>query len=203
MRFSKQTGGRGQFAHVRLRVEPAGVDAGLVFDNNIKGGAIPREFIPAVEGGCREVMEGGILAGYPMRDVRVDLYDGSFHAVDSSEMAFKIAGAMAFRKACLKARPLLLEPMMQVEVTLPEEYMGDVIGDLNARRGKIRNIETRQNLQVIRSLVPMAEMFGYATDLRSASQGRGNYTMQFGQYEEVPKAIGEEVVARVTGTVGR
>jgi len=203
MRFSKQTGGRGQFAHVRLRVEPAGADAGLIFDNNIKGGAIPREFIPAVEGGCREVMDGGILAGYPMRDVRVDLYDGSFHEVDSSEMAFKIAGAMAFREACLRAGPLLLEPVMQVEVTLPEEYMGDVIGDLNARRGKIRNIETCQNLQVIRSLVPMAEMFGYATDMRSATQGRGNYTMQFGQYEEVPKAIGEEVVARVTGTIGR
>ena len=202
-RFSKQTGGRGQFAHVRLRVEPAGADAGLVFDNNIRGGAIPREFISAVEGGCKEVMDGGILAGYPMRDVRVDLYDGSFHEVDSSEMAFKIAGAMAFRKACLQARPLLLEPVMRVEVTLPEEYMGDVIGDLNARRGKIRNIETRQKLQVIRSLVPMAEMFGYATDLRSATQGRGNYTMQFGQYEEVPKAIGEEVVARVSGTVGR
>ncbi len=202
-RFSKQTGGRGQFAHVRLRVEPAGADAGLVFDNNIRGGAIPREFISAVEGGCKEVMDGGILAGYPMRDVRVDLYDGSFHEVDSSEMAFKIAGAMAFREACLQARPLLLEPVMRVEVTLPEEYMGDVIGDLNARRGKIRNIETRQKLQVIRSLVPMAEMFGYATDLRSATQGRGNYTMQFGRYEEVPKAIGEEVVARVTGTVGR
>ena len=203
MRFSKQTGGRGQFAHVKLRIEPAGVDAGFVFDNNIKGGAIPREFIPAVEGGCREVMDAGVLANYPMRDVRVDLHDGSFHEVDSSEMAFKIAGAMAFREACLKARPLLLEPVMRVEVTLPEEYMGDVIGDLNARRGKIRNIEIRQNLQVIRSLVPMAEMFGYATDLRSATQGRGNYTMQFGQYEEVPKAIGEEVVARVTGTIGR
>jgi len=203
MRFSKQTGGRGQFAHVKLRIEPAAVDAGFVFDNSIKGGAIPREYIPAVEGGCREVMDAGILASYSMRDVRVDLYDGSFHEVDSSEIAFKIAGAMAFREACLKASPVLLEPVMQVEVTLPEDYMGDVIGDLNARRGKVRSIETRQNLQVIRSLVPMAEMFGYATDLRSATQGRGNYTMQFGQYAEVPKAIGEEVVARVTGTVGR
>jgi elongation factor G len=148
-------------------------------------------------------MDAGVLASYRMRDVRVDLYDGSFHEVDSSEMAFKIAGAMAFREACLKAHPLLLEPMMRVEVTLPEEYMGDVIGDLNARRAKIRNIETSQKLQVVRALVPMAEMFGYATDLRSASQGRGNYTMQFGQYKEVPKAIGEEVVARVTGTIGR
>ena len=202
-RFSKQTGGRGQFAHVKLRVEPAGVDAGLVFDNNIKGGAIPREFIPAVEGGCNEVMEGGILAGYPMRDVRVDLYDGGFHEVDSSEIAFKIAAAMAFREACRKARLALLEPVMRVEVSVPEKYMGDVIGDLNARRGKIKSMETRQNLQLIRALVPMAEMFGYATDLRSITQGRGNYTMQFGQYEEVPKAIGEEVVARITGTVGR
>ncbi len=203
MRFSKQTGGRGQFAHVKLRVEPAAVDAGFVFENNIKGGVIPREFIPAIKSGCREVMDAGVLASYPMRDVRVDLYDGAFHEVDSSEMAFKIAGAMAFRDACLKAQPLLLEPMMRVEVVLPEEYTGDVIGDLNARRAKIQDIEARQNLQVIRALVPMAEMFGYATDLRSATQGRGNYTMQFGQYEEVPKAIGEEVVARVTGTLGR
>jgi len=203
MRFVKQTGGRGQFAHVKLRVEPTGVDSGLVFDNNIKGGAIPREYIPAVESGCREVMDAGILAGYPMRGIRVDLYDGSFHEVDSSEIAFKVAGAMAFRDACRGARPMLLEPVMSVEVTVPEQYMGDVIGDLNARRGKIRNMESHQKLQVIRSLVPMAEMFGYATDLRSVTQGRGNYTMQFGQYDQVPKAIGEEVVARVTGTVGR
>jgi elongation factor G len=203
MRFSKQTGGRGQFAHVKLRIEPAGLDAGFVFDNNIKGGAIPREFVSAIEAGCKEIMDAGVLASYQMRDVRVDLYDGSFHEVDSSEMAFKIAGAMAFREACLRAHPLLLEPMMRVEVTLPEEYTGDVIGDLNARRAKIQKIENRQNLQVIRSLVPMAEMFGYATDLRSATQGRGNFTMQFGQYEKVPKAIGEEVVARVTGTIGR
>ena len=203
MRFSKQTGGRGQFAHVKLRIEPAELDAGFIFENNIKGGAIPREYISAIEAGCGEIMDSGVLASYRMRDVRVDLYDGSFHEVDSSEMAFKIAGAMAFRDACLKANPLLLEPMMKVEVTVPEEYMGDVIGDLNSRRAKIRNIESNQNLQVIRALVPMAEMFGYATDLRSASQGRGNYTMQFGQYKEVPKAIGEEVVARVTGTIGR
>jgi elongation factor G len=203
MRFSKQTGGRGQFAHVKLRIEPSGLDTGFVFENNIKGGAIPREFISAIEAGCKEIMDSGVLASYRMRDVRVDLYDGSFHEVDSSEMAFKIAGAMAFRDACLKANPLLLEPMMQVEVTVPEDYMGDVIGDLNSRRAKIKSIDSQRNLQVIRTLVPMAEMFGYATDLRSSSQGRGNYTMQFGQYEEVPKAIGEEVVARVTGTVGR
>jgi elongation factor G len=203
MRFSKQTGGRGQYAHVKLRVKPAAVDAGLVFVDSIKGGAIPREFIPAVKDGCREVMEGGILASYPMRDVEVELYDGSFHEVDSSEIAFKIAGAMAFREACRSADARLLEPVMRVEVTVPEEYMGDVIGDLNSRRGKIQNMESRRNLQVIRSLAPIAEMFGYATDLRSVTQGRGNYTMQFGQYEETPKAIGEAIVARVTGTVGR
>ena len=203
MRFSKQTGGRGQFAHVKLRIRRADTDGGLQFENSIKGGSIPKEYIPAVEDGCAQAMEAGILAGYPMRGVAVELYDGSFHEVDSSEMAFTIAGSMAFRDGCKQAGMALLEPMMKVEVSVPEEYMGDVIGDLNSRRGKVQNMEMRHKLQVIRASVPMAEMFGYATDLRSATQGRGNYTMQFDRYEEVPKAIGEEIVARVTGLVGR
>jgi elongation factor G len=199
MRFSKQTGGRGQYAHVKLRVEPAAADAGLVFDDCIKGGAIPKEFIPAVEAGCREVMEGGILASYPMRDVRVELYDGSFHEVDSSELAFKIAGAMAFRDACRAAAPTLLEPVMRVEVTVPEEYMGDVIGDLSSRRGHVQHLEVRSGAQVITGRVPLSEMFGYATDLRSITQGRANYTMQFDSYEPAPREVSETVVARAAG----
>jgi elongation factor G len=200
-RYVRQTGGRGQYGHVKLRVQPAGEDQGLVFRNQISGGAIPRDFIPAVESGVEEVMDGGILASYPMRDVEVELFDGSFHEVDSSEIAFKIAGAMAFRDACRKAGVVLLEPVMQVEIVIPEEYMGDVIGDLNSRRGRIQTMETRPGVQVIRAAVPMAEMFGYATDLRSTTQGRGTYTMHFEKYDEIPKTIGEEVVARVTGTI--
>jgi elongation factor G len=202
-RFSKQTGGRGQFAHVKLRVRPAEAAAGFVFDNNIKGGAIPREYISAIESGCKEIMDAGVLASYRMRDVRVDLYDGSFHEVDSSEMAFKIAGAMAFRDACLKANPLLLEPMMRVEVTLPEEYMGDVIGDLNARRAKIRNIENSQNLQVIQALVPMAEMFGYATDLRSASQGRVSRANRASRARRIDPAVTAAWRARRSDVEGK
>ena len=200
-RHVRQTGGRGQYAHVKLRVSPAEAGQGLVFKNSIVGGVIPREFIPSVATGAREVMDGGILAGYPMSDITVELYDGSFHEVDSSELAFKIAGSMAFRDACRKAGMTLLEPVMRVEVTLPEEYLGDVIGDLTSRRGRIQTMEARPGLHVLRAAVPMAEMFGYATDLRSASQGRGNYSMHFEKYEEVPKTIGEEVVARVTGNV--
>jgi elongation factor G len=202
-RYVRQSGGRGQYAHVKLRVEPAELDSGLVFDNQIVGGRIPKEFIPAVVAGVREVMDAGILAGYAMRDVRVELYDGSFHEVDSSEQAFKIAGAIGFRQACREAELVLLEPVMRVEVNVPEEYMGDVIGNLNSRRGKVINLAAEEGVQTILSRVPMAEMFGYATDLRSITQGRGNYTMHFSHYEEVPKAIGEEVVARVTGTYGR
>jgi elongation factor G len=202
-RYIKQTGGRGQYGHVKLRVAPAATDAGLVFTNKIVGGSIPREYVPAVEHGVSEVMDGGILAGYSMRDVSVELYDGSYHEVDSSEMAFKIAGSMAFKDACRQAGLVLLEPVMKVEVALPEEYMGEVIGDLNARRGRIQSVEPQAGLQLVRALVPMAEMFGYATDLRSATQGRGNYVMQFSQYDEVPKTIAEEVLARVSGTIGR
>jgi elongation factor G len=202
-RYVRQTGGRGQYGHVKLRVSFAGRNRGFLFENGVVGGAVPKEFIPAVETGAREVLESGLLAGYPMRDIKVELLDGSHHEVDSSEMAFKVAAAMAFREACRQATVVLLEPMMSVEVTLPEEYLGDVIGDLNARRGRVQTILAQEGLQLIRVNVPMAEMFGYATDLRSMTQGRGNYTMHFSQYEEVPKAIAEEVVARVTGTIGR
>ncbi len=202
-RYVRQSGGRGQYGHVKLRIKPGKPETGLVFNNAIVGGSIPREFIGPVEDGVREVMDSGILAGYSMRDVEVELYDGSFHEVDSSEMAFKIAAGMGFREACKKAGLVLLEPIMEVEVTVPDEYMGDVIGDLNSRRGRVRNMDSVDGIQNIRATVPMAEMFGYATDLRSASQGRGNYTMQFANYAALPKTIGEEIVARVTGTLGR
>ncbi|MBZ5639041.1 MAG: elongation factor G [Acidobacteriia bacterium] len=202
-RYVRQTGGRGQYGHVKIRIEPAGRDGGFVFENSIVGGSIPREFIPAVESGAREAMEGGVLAGYAMTDVKVELYDGSYHEVDSSEMAFKIAASMAFKEACRRAGVALLEPVMRLEVVVPDEYMGEVIGDLNSRRGRIQSLESRPGLQAIRTVVPLAQIFGYATDLRSMTQGRGNYTMHFSHYEEVPKAISEEVVARVTGTARR
>jgi elongation factor G len=202
-RFIRQTGGRGQYGHVKIRVAPAGLDKGFVFENAIVGGAIPKEFIGACESGFEEAMEGGILAGYAMRDVKVTLYDGSYHEVDSSEMAFKIAASMAFKEGCRHAGVGLLEPVMKVEVVVPEEYMGDVIGDLNSRRGRIAAMESRPGLSVIQSVVPLSELFGYATDLRSRTQGRGTYTMHFSQYEDVPKAIAEDVVARVTGTTKR
>jgi elongation factor G len=203
IRYVKQTGGHGQYAHVKLRVESAASDAGLLFENKIVGGKIPKEYIPAVKAGAQEVMESGVLAGYVMRGVKMELFDGSFHEVDSSEMAFKIAGARAFREACQLAEPVLLEPVMRVEIVLPEDYLGDVIGNLNARRGRVQQIDSRRGLQVIEAKVPMAEMFGYATELRSITQGRGDHTMHFSHYEEVPKTISEEVVARVTGAVGR
>jgi len=200
-RYVRQTGGRGQYGHVKLSAEPAGAGEGFVFESAVVGGAVPKEYIPAVRDGVSEVIDGGILAGYAMRDIRVVLLDGSHHEVDSSEAAFKIAGSMAFRDACREAGLVLLEPVMQVEVTAADVYMGDVIGDLTARRGRIQLMESRDGAQLIRARVPMAEMFGYATDLRSATQGRGNYSMHFSRYEEVPKTIGEEVVARVTGTI--
>ena len=198
-RYVRQTGGRGQYGHVKLSVEPAESGAGLEFVNAIVGGAIPKEFIKPVEQGVREAMTGGILAGYEVRDLKVTLFDGSYHDVDSSEIAFKIAGSMALKDACKKARPALLEPVMQVEVVLPEEYLGDVIGDLNARRGHIDGMETRQGTQIVRSRVPLASMFGYATDLRSMTQGRATHTMHFGQYDEVPRQIADEIIARVQG----
>ena len=197
-RYIRQSGGRGQFGHVWIRVEPK---PGVKFEfiNKIHGGAIPKEFVPAIHNGVKEAMEQGPLASYPMVDVSVTLYDGSFHTVDSSEMAFKIAGSMAFKSAVRSADPVLLEPVMHVEVVVPEDYMGDVMGDLNSRRGRIQGMTARGNVQVITALVPLAEMFGYATDLRSATQGRATYTMHFHQYEQAPKSVGEEVVAKVTG----
>ncbi len=198
-RFVRQTGGRGQYGHVVMEFEPLARGQGFEFVNKVVGGSVPREFIPAVESGVREAMETGVLAGYPVVDVRAILLDGSAHEVDSSEMAFKIAGSLAFKNATEKARPILLEPVMKVEVVVPEEYMGEVLGDLNARRGRIESIETRGGTQVIRSLVPLSRMFGYATDLRSRTQGRGTYTMQFHLYEEVPAQEAEEIITRSLG----
>jgi elongation factor G len=199
-RFVRQTGGRGQFGHAVIDLEPAPGE-GFDFINKIKGGAIPSEFIPAVEQGIEEALESGVKAGYPMVDVRVTLTDGSYHEVDSSEMAFKVAGSMALREAARRAKPVLLEPIMSVEVVTPEEFMGDVIGDLNRRRGRIEGMEPRGNAQVVRAHVPLAEMFGYATDLRSQTQGRATYTMQFDSYNEVPSALSEEITEHRGGTL--
>src|SRR5262244_1783525 len=198
-RFVRQTGGRGQYGDVELEVEPAPAGEGITFENKIVGGSIPKEYVPAVEKGVREALETGVLAGYPMVDVRVRLTDGSYHEVDSSEMAFKIAGSMGVKEACRKAKPVLLEPIMDVEVVTPEEYMGAVVGDLNSRRGRIVAMEARAGAQVIRAHVPLGQMFGYVTDLRSMSQGRATSTLQFARYEEVPTAGAEEIMAKVAG----
>ena len=198
-RFVRQTGGRGQYGDVWLEIEPSEPGSGFVFENKLKGPAIPREYVPAVEKGVKEAAETGVLAGYPMVDVKVSLTDGSYHEVDSSEMAFKIAASMGFKQGCRKARPVLLEPVMDVEVVCPEEYMGAVVGDLNSRRGRIASMEARAGAQVIRAHVPLGQMFGYATDVRSMTQGRATYTMQFARYEEVPRPIAEEIMAKVAG----
>jgi elongation factor G len=195
-RFVRQTGGHGQFGVVELRIEPLAKGLGFEFVDATKGGSIPRNFIPSVEGGVKEAMENGVLAGYPMVDVRATLLDGKYHEVDSSEIAFKIAGSMAFKEACGRAQPILLEPVMEVEVVTPQDFMGEVIGDLNSRRGKILDMENRAGAQVIEARVPLAAMFGYATRLRSITQGRANYTMQFGAYEPVPQNIFLELTAR-------
>jgi elongation factor G len=202
-RFIRQTGGHGQYGDVKLRIEPLPPGSGFEFENEIVGGRVPREFIPAVERGAMEALEGGVLAGYPMSDIKVVLYDGSYHDVDSSEMAFKIAASMGVKAAAEKAKPVLLEPIMSVEVVVPEEYMGDVIGDLNSRRGRIEGMELRGTSQIIKAMVPLSEMFGYATELRSRTQGRGSFTMHFGRYEEVPATIAEEIITRVQGRVSR
>ena len=199
-KFIRQTGGRGQYGHVELRVEPRPPGGGFEFVNAVRGGNIPREYIPAVEKGIKEAMENGSLAGYPMVDVGVTLLDGSYHEVDSSEIAFKIAGSMAFKEAVSKAGPVLLEPIMAVEVVVPEEFMGDVIGDISSRRGKVLGIDSRPAAQVIEGRVPLAEMFGYATELRSMTQGRATYTMQFSHYDQVPTTISEEISAKAVGT---
>ncbi|HHY06809.1 MAG TPA: elongation factor G [Clostridia bacterium] len=198
-KFIRQSGGRGQYGHCEIELEPLEPGAGYEFVNKIVGGVIPKEYIPHVDNGIREAMETGVLAGYPTIDIRATLYDGSYHEVDSSEMAFKIAGSMALKNGVAKADPILLEPIMKVEVVVPEEYMGDVIGDINARRGKIEGMETRAGAQVIRGFVPLAAMFGYATDLRSKTQGRGIYVMQFSHYGEIPKNITEEIIAKRQG----
>jgi elongation factor G len=198
-RFVRQTGGRGQYGDVWLAIEPTQVGTGVLFENKLKGPTIPREYVPAVEKGVREAAETGVLAGYPVVDVKVALTDGSYHEVDSSEMAFKIAASMGFKEACRRAKPVLLEPVMDVEVVCPSEYQGVVVGDLNSRRGKILAMEVRAGAQVIRAHVPLAQMFGYATDVRSMTQGRATYTMQFARYEEVPRPIAEEIVAKVAG----
>ena len=193
-RYVRQTGGRGQYGDVHLRVEPNEPGKGYEFVDKIVGGVIPKEFIPAVRSGVEEAMNQGILAGYPVVDVKVTLFDGSYHEVDSSEIAFKIAGSMAFKEACSKARMMLLEPIMSVEVVTPEEYLGDIMGDISARRGKVQGMENRSTVQIIRAEVPLANMFGYATDLRSMSQGRATYTMQFSRYMQVPQQIAEEII---------
>lgn len=192
-RFVRQTGGRGQYGDCFIRLEPLGPSGGFEFLNQVVGGAVPREYIPAIEEGVREAMESGIVAGYPMVGVRAIVYDGSYHAVDSSEVAFKIAGSMAFKSAAQKAQPVLLEPIMKVEVTAPDEYLGDVMGDLSSRRGHIVGIEARSPNQIVRALVPLAHMFGYATDLRSMSQGRASYSMEFSHYQEAPQAVAQSV----------
>ena len=198
-KYIRQTGGRGQYGHVWLKVEPMERGKGFEFVDKIAGGVIPREFIPAVKKGIEEALETGILAGYPMVDVRCILFDGSFHDVDSSEIAFKLAGSIGFKEACKKAGVVLLEPIMKIEVTAPEDYVGAVTGDLNSRRGRIVNSEIRAGTQIIDAQVPLARMFGYATDLRSLTQGRAIFTMEFSHYEQVPKNIAEEIVAKVQG----
>lgn len=198
-KFVRQSGGRGQYGHVLIELEPLEHGKGFEFVSKVVGGSVPREYFSAVEKGIKEATDSGILAGYPVVDVKAVLYDGSYHEVDSSEMAFKIAGSMAFKEAARKAKPVILEPIMNVEVVTPEDYMGDVIGDLNSRRGKIQSMEKRGKAQVIRAQVPLSEMFGYATDLRSKTQGRATYTMQFLHYDEVPKGISDGIIAKVKG----
>ena len=193
-KFVRQSGGRGQYGHVFLRLEPKEPGTGYEFVNEIVGGVVPKEYISAVDKGIQEAMEGGVLAGYPVVDCRVALYDGSYHDVDSSEIAFKIAGSMAFREGAQKAGAVLLEPVMKVEVVTPEEYMGDVNGDLNRRRGVLQGLEDAPAGKIIRAEVPLAEMFGYATNVRSMSQGRATYTMEFAHYAEVPSSVSDEII---------
>jgi elongation factor G len=198
-RYIRQTGGRGQYGHCWLRLHPQEPGTGFEFENAVVGGVIPKEFINPIQKGIEEAMQGGVLAGFPMVDLKVEVFDGSYHDVDSSEMAFKIAGSLGFKEGCARAHPVLLEPVMNVEVVTPEPFMGDVIGDLNSRRGKIQGMNPRAGAQVITGQVPLAEMFGYATDLRSKTQGRATYTMQFGHYAQVPSSIAETIVTRSKG----
>jgi elongation factor G len=199
-RFIRQTGGHGQYGHVKIRIAPLST-ANYEFVNAVVGGSVPKEFIGPAEKGIVEAMEGGVLAGYPVNNLKVTLYDGSYHDVDSSEIAFKIAGSMALKDACRKATPVLLEPVMSVEVVVPDEYMGTVNGDLISRRGRLEGVELRGGSQIIRAMVPLSEMFGYATEIRSRTQGRGSFTMHFGRYEEAPASVTLEVVSRAQGKV--
>ena len=199
-KYIRQTGGRGQYGHVKIRIEPQAPGKGYEFVNEIVGGVVPREYIKPVDQGIQEALEGGVMAGYPMVDVKVELYDGSYHEVDSNEMAFKIAGSMAFKEAARRASPVLLEPVMSVEVVTPEDFAGAIMGDLSSRRGRIEGMEHRAGSQVIKAIVPLAEMFGYATHMRSSTQGRAEYSMHFARYEEAPRAVAEEIIARVQGT---
>ena len=194
-KYARQSGGKGQYGHVKIIVEPNESGKGYEFINKVVGGAIPKEYIPAVDAGIKGAMQAGVLAGYPVVDVKVTLYDGSYHEVDSSEMAFKIAGSMAFKEAMRKGDPVILEPIMKVVVIVPEDYMGDVIGDLNSRRGQIQGMEARIGAQQINAFVPLSEMFGYSNDLRSKTQGRGQYTMEPSHYIEVPKSIAEKIMS--------
>ena len=198
-KYAKQSGGRGQYGHVFLRIEPLPAASGFEFVNDIKGGVVPKEYIPAVEKGCKEALQSGVLAGYPVEDVKVTLFDGSYHEVDSSEMAFKLAASMGFKEGARKAGAVILEPMMKVEVETPEEYMGDVIGDLNKRRGQVNSMDDRNGVKIIAAYCPLAQMFGYSTDLRSMTQGRATYSMEFDHYEEVPKNVSEEIIKKRNG----
>ena len=198
-KYIRQTGGSGHYGHCKLRVEPNTPGAGYEFVNDIKGGVIPKEYIKPIDQGVQGAIELGILAGYPIVDVKVTLYDGSYHEVDSDEMAFKIAGSMAFKEAARKASPVLLEPVMAVEVTVPEEFMGVIIGDINSRRGRIEHVDRIGGSQVIKAIVPLKEMFGYVNEIRSSTQGRASYSMQFARYEEAPRMIADEIIGRAQG----
>jgi len=200
-RHVRQSGGKGQYGHCKIRIEPIEEGKGFEFENKVVGGTIPKEFIPAIEKGIAERLEGGLIAGFPMSDLRVSVYEGSYHDVDSSEMAFKIAGSLAIQDAVKRAKPVLLEPIMSVEVVVPDEYMGPVNGDLISRRGRLEGMEMRGSTQVIKSMVPLSEMFGYATELRSRTQGRAAFTMHFGRYEEVPTNLATEIISKAQGKV--
>jgi elongation factor G len=195
-KFVKQSGGRGQYGHAKIRMMPTEQGAGYEFENQIVGGSIPKEYIGSVDKGIQEAMQNGVIAGYPMVDFRVELYDGSYHEVDSNEMAFKVAGSMAFKNAATNARPVLLEPMMKVEVVTPEDYMGDVMGDISRRRGQLQGMEDSPGGKIINGHIPLSEMFGYATDLRSQTQGRATFTMEFDHYAEAPNSVAEEIIKK-------
>jgi Translation elongation factors (GTPases) len=198
-KFARQSGGRGQFGDVHIEFTPNEQGGGFEFENAIVGGVVPREYIPSVEAGLKDSMENGVIAGYPLVDVKAKLYDGSYHDVDSSEMAFKVAASLALREAAKVCKPVLLEPMMKVEIVMPEEYLGDIMGDVTSRRGRVEGMNARGNAQVVNAFVPLSEMFGYATSLRSNTQGRGTYSMVFDHYEEVPKSVSEEIIKKNTG----